>query len=276
MGTINEFINVMYDEDKKLIGKELTDVSIEKANAIIYTLTSNFKAKSISKGNVIYVVDNNENVYVIPDLYEQYIETYGLTKIYFEDMKPKMYQVSFNYQSEFCTIYLIAESDEEYTLLCNDAAKKVIKSLDEQLLAKLISSNVILAKVKNPTQNQNKKLYIFEDGKMIEALNPLYEIDIIDENKKMEIYKTIAELPNIENMNTEENSDIITFDLWYYDQELETEYTASIHVSKDKEIYLNNESAHIISMFNVRAFKFSFINAVGEKIEERSAKTRRI
>ena len=276
MGTINEFINAMYDEDKKLIGKELTDISIEKANAIIYTLTSNFKSKSISKGNVIYVVDNNENVYVIPDLYEQYIETYGLTKMYFEDMKPKMYQVSFNYQNEFCTIYLIVESDEEYTLLCNDAAKKVIKSLDEQLLAKLISNNVILAKVKNPSQNQNKKLYIFEDGKMKETLNPLYEINIIDENKKMEIYKTIAELPNIENMNAEENSDIVTFDLWYYDQELETEYTASIHVSKDKEIYLNNESAHIISMFNVKAFKFSFINSVGEKLEQQSAKTRRI
>lgn len=271
MGTINEFINTMYDEDKKLIGKELTDISIEKANAIIYTLTSNFKDKSISKGNVIYVVDNNENVYVIPDLYEQYIETYGLTKMYFEDMKPKMYQVSFNYQNEFCTIYLIVESDEEYTLLCNDAAKEVIKSLDEQLLAKLISNNVILAKDKNPTQNQNKKLYIFEDGKMKEALNPLYEINIIDENKKMEIYKTIAELPNIE-----ENSDIVTFDLWYYDPELETEYTASIHVSKDKEIYLNNESAHIISMFNVRTFKFSFINAVGEKLEQQSTKTRRI
>ena len=276
MGTINEFISAMYEEDKKLIGKELTDISIEKANAIIYTLTSNFKAKSISKGNVIYVVDNNENVYVIPDLYEQYIETYGLTKMYFEDMKPKMYQVSFNYQNEFCTIYLIVENDEDYTLLCNDAAKKVIKTLDEQLLAKLISNNVILAKVKNSTQNQNKKLYIFEDGKMKETLNPLYEINIIDENKKMEIYKIIAELPNIENMNTEENSDIVTFDLWYYDQELETEYTASIHVSKDKEIYLNNESAHIISMFNVRAFKFSFINAVGEKLEQQSAKTRKI
>lgn len=276
MGTINEFINEMYDEDKKLIGKELTDISIEKANAIIYTLTSNFKAKSIDKGNVIYVVDNNENVYVIPDLYEQYIETYGLTKMYFEDMKPKMYQVSFNYQNEFCTIYLIVENDEDYTLLCNDAAKKVIKSLDEQSLTKLISNNVILTKVKNPTQNQNKKLYIFEDGKMKEALNPLYEIKIIDKNKKMEIYKTIAELPNIENMNTEENSDIVTFDLWYYDQELETEYTASIHVSKDKEIYLNNESAHIISMFNVRAFKFSFINAVGEKLEQQNAKTRKI
>ena len=276
MGTINEFISAMYEEDKKLIGKELTDISIEKANAIIYTLTSNFKAKSISKGNVIYVVDNNENVYVIPDLYEQYIETYGLTKMYFEDMKPKMYQVSFNYQNEFCTIYLIVENDEDYTLLCNDAAKKVIKTLDEQLLAKLISNNVILAKVKNSTQNQNKKLYIFEDGKMKETLNPLYEINIIDENKKMEIYKIIAELPNIENMNTEENSDIVTFDLWYYDQELETEYTASIHVSKDKEIYLNNESAHIRSMFNVRAFKFSFINAVGEKLEQQSAKTRKI